>query len=436
MSRAPQASEPVCERCGRCLSVCPVYGELRIETVSPRGRLDLIRAVTEQEIQPKERYGFSIHSCLQCLGCTDACPKGVDAAGLIRAEKARMMSASTDTGVKLETWGLNLALGHRLFLSRSARILDRLLPVSRSLSEDDGPGPAIRHLPLFLPQALAGRPLPELFLRQRADQWPETIDPPAHRTVQGEVFLFTGCFFGFLDTRPLASAIRVLGENGIRIRIPRSQVCCGAPASLSGHEGLLEKSGRQNLTALDGEIPVLTLCATCGSTLKNEYPARFAQDSLYRRLAEHLSRRVCDITEYLAGRKHLVLGPMPVNLSACVHLPCHLNRGMHAGPWVAAFLNRVPGLDIRSLDGAEDCCGGGGLCALKKPDLSARLGRKKARAILETRSDLVTTPCPGCLIQIRAHLKMSGSRSDSRKEPGNQIRAVHPVELAARTWES
>ncbi len=432
MSRDGQTSEPVCERCGRCLSVCPVYGELRIETVSPRGRLDLIRAVTEQEIQPGERYRFSIHSCLQCLGCTDACPKGVDAAGSIRAEKARMMAASTDAGRRLETWGLNLALGHRTFLSRTARILDRLLPGSPSLSEDDGPGPAIRHLPLFFPQALAGRPLPELCPRQRADQWPETIDPPAHRTVQGEVFLFTGCFFGFLDTRPLAAAIKVLGENGIRIRMPRSQACCGAPASLSGHEGLLEKSARRNLAALDGEMPVLTLCATCGNTLKNEYPARFAHDPVHCRLADRLSQRVCDITEYLAGREHLFLGPVPVNRRACVHLPCHLNRGMHAGSSLTAFLNRLPGLDIQSLDGAEDCCGGGGLCALKNPDLSATLGRKKARAILESCSDLVTTPCPGCLIQIRAHLGMSGSR----KGPGNQIRAVHPLELAARTWEN
>ncbi len=160
---------------------------------------------------------------------------------MIRAEKARMVSESTDTGLKLETWGLNLALGHRPFLSRTARILNIFLSGSNPLSEDDGPGPAIRHLPLFLPQALAGRPMPELYLRQRADEWPEVIDPPAHRSVQGEVFLFTGCFFGFLDTRPLVAAIRVLGENGIRVLLPRSQACCGAPASLSGHAGLLGK---------------------------------------------------------------------------------------------------------------------------------------------------------------------------------------------------
>ncbi len=415
--------EPACERCGRCLSVCPVYRDARIETLSPRGRLDLIRAVVQDEIQPGQRYESAIHSCLQCLGCTDACPKGVDAAGSIRAEKARMTSGSKDVGLKLEALGLKLALGHRPFLSRAMRILS-LVWLKPKTPPDSRNEPVIRHLPLFLPQALAGRSIPELFISHRADEWPEVIDPPAHRSVKGEVLLFTGCFFGFLDTRPLVAAIRVLGENSIRIRIPRFQACCGAPASLSGHAGLLDKSCRKNLAALDGQAPVLTLCATCGNTLKSEYPARFRRDPGLGTLAERLSRRVQDINEYLAGLDHFISGPIPLNQRAAIHLPCHLNRGMHAGTGVEAFLKQLPGLDVRLLEGADECCGGGGICALKNPDLSRTVGHKKARAVQQSGSDLVTTPCPGCLLQIRAHLGTSDSR----------IRAVHPVELAARTW--
>lgn len=422
---AGHGPEPQCERCGRCLSVCPVYRDARIETVSPRGRLDLIRAVGKKEIQPGQRYESAIHSCLQCLGCTDACPKGVDAAGAILAEKARMMAQSKTAGLKLEAWGLKLALGHRPLLARSMRILD-LVCLRPKTSSDGRNDPVIRHLPLFLPQALGGRPIPDLFPSHRADHWPAVIEPPDHRSAKGEVLLFTGCFFGFLDTRPLAAAIRVLGENGIRIRIPRSQACCGAPASLSGHAGLLDKSCRQNLAALDGQMPVLTLCATCGNTLKNEYPARFRKEPRLGILAEKLSRRVQDMDEYLAGLDHFITGPIPLNQRAVIHLPCHLNRGMHAGTGAKAFLKRLPGLDVRLLDGADECCGGGGLCALKNPDLSRTLGHKKARAVRQSHSNLVTTPCPGCLVQIRAHLGRSGSR----------IRAVHPVELAARTWKT
>ena len=63
-----------CERCGRCLTVCPVYQQTRIETFSPRGRLELIRAVSTGELTPGDRYRQSIQSCLQCLACLNACP--------------------------------------------------------------------------------------------------------------------------------------------------------------------------------------------------------------------------------------------------------------------------------------------------------------------------------------------------------------------------
>jgi Fe-S oxidoreductase len=349
----------------------------------------------------------------------------VDAAGSIRAEKSRMMALSTGVGLKLEAWGLKMALGRRPFLARAMRMLN-LVCLKSENPVDVRRDPMIRHLPLFLPQALAGRSIPELFLSRRADQWPAVIEPPSHRSVKGEVLLFTGCFFGFLDTRPLVAAIRVLGENGIRIRMPRFQACCGAPASLSGHTGLLDRSCRQNLSALDGQVPVLTLCATCGNTLKNEYPARFGRDPQLGILAERLSRRVQDINEYLTGLDRFISGPVPLNQRAAIHLPCHLNRGMHAGSGVEAFLKQLPGLDVQLLEGADQCCGGGGLCALKNPDLSRKLGHNKAQAVRLSHSDLVATPCPGCLLQIRTHLGASGSR----------IQAVHPVELAARTWES
>ena len=36
-----------CIRCGRCLPVCPTYQETQLETFSPRGRLNLLRAVED-----------------------------------------------------------------------------------------------------------------------------------------------------------------------------------------------------------------------------------------------------------------------------------------------------------------------------------------------------------------------------------------------------
>ena len=77
------ASGPSCEYCGRCLSVCPSYKHSLVETMSPRARIDLARAVESGELQPGERYHASIKACMQCLACTEICGKGVDGAQII-----------------------------------------------------------------------------------------------------------------------------------------------------------------------------------------------------------------------------------------------------------------------------------------------------------------------------------------------------------------
>ena len=409
-----------CERCGRCLSVCPVYKAERIETFSPRGRLELIQAVARGGLAPGTRYERSIHSCLQCLACADACPKGVNGAGIIRAEKSVMNSRSAGLSCHLERLGLKMVLNHRLLLSRIAGAAVR----SGLAGEHSKGAPPLppRHLPLVfsLMRTRAGRTLPSLYPLRRLPEWPEVIDPPPGRPVKDEVILFTGCFFGFLDTRPLTAAVRVLGENGIRIRLPRAQTCCGAPALLGGHPGIAEENCRKNLLALDGGLPVLVLCATCGNALKNEYPERFADDPELSEKAEQLSPRVREICEFLAG--DFRPGPVPLDVRAAVHTPCHLAHGMKANTGVPELLARIPGLDTQLLE--ETCCGGGGLCALKNPALSMNLAEEKAAAVKEGGASMVTAPCPGCLIQIRNGLAASGMVAGT----------VHPVELAAMTW--
>lgn len=414
-------TDPGCERCGRCLSVCPVYREKRIETFSPRGRLDLIRGVDAGEFTPGDRYGTVVHSCLQCLACFDACPKGVNAAGMIRAEKTRLVQQTGGTVIRLEALGLKLALGNRSIFARTAAVLNALS--GRFKKRRNAVAPS-RHLPLFLLDALAGKQIPDLHRDHRADRLPSIIDPPAGKTPRGEVILFTGCFFGYLDTRPLAAAIRALMHNAVRIHIPSAQVCCGAPAALSGHPGILAKNSRINLKAFGDDLPVVTLCATCGSTLKHDYQALFQTDAIHDRRARTLPERVVDLDEYLSGLTGFRPGPVPIHQHVTIHQPCHLNRGMSAGGSIRALLEKLPGLGITTLEGEAECCGGGGLCAVKNPDLSRSLGSRKAGRITDTGADLIAAPCPGCLLQIRDRL----SALDSGIKP------VHPAELVARTY--
>src|SRR5438105_3357597 len=92
-----------CVHCGLCTSACPTYVELGTEMDSPRGRIYLMRAVTDGRLKaddPDVRHHLDL--CLDCRACETACPSGVQYGKLI--EPFRIHLAKTQPpSVKLST---------------------------------------------------------------------------------------------------------------------------------------------------------------------------------------------------------------------------------------------------------------------------------------------------------------------------------------------
>src|ERR1700727_2816095 len=77
-----------CIHCGMCLPTCPTYMETKLERNSPRGRIALMRAIADGQLEAEKAFADEMYFCLGCLACETACPAGVDYTRLFEMARA------------------------------------------------------------------------------------------------------------------------------------------------------------------------------------------------------------------------------------------------------------------------------------------------------------------------------------------------------------
>ena len=123
-----------CISCGFCLPACPTYALTGVETSSPRGRINLMRAL-ETGVLPDDDPTVHEESsfCLGCRACEPVCPAGVQYGELLEEWRDHLWNG------RRRPWQVAAAaLGGGLAASR-ARDGDRA-PARRQSSEAAWPG--------------------------------------------------------------------------------------------------------------------------------------------------------------------------------------------------------------------------------------------------------------------------------------------------------
>jgi glycolate oxidase iron-sulfur subunit len=389
-----------CVHCGLCTSACPTYVELGDENDSPRGRIYLMRAVTDGRIELDESVQKHLDLCLDCRACESACPSGVQYGKLIEPFRIHMEK----TGAKPD----NLSWLQKLMLYRLTPYAGRmrLALAPARFAQWTGMDWLMQKLGMYYLMPRSLRQMHDMLppLKSHYGGLPEVL--PAEGPHRARVALFTGCAAdAFFPETNLATA-RVLQKNGCEVWMPRSQGCCGA---LHFHGALEEPAkafARANLETFlrpGQEVDAVVVnAAGCGAMLK-DYGHLF-HGAPEEGQAIHFAKKVKDISEFLVDLEP-IKPTHPLQLKAVYHDACHLCHGQQIRKQPRQLLELIPKLELVPLSESEICCGAAGSYNLTQPEMAERLGERKARNILETGADAVFTGNVGCLIQVGRYLR-------------------------------
>ena len=425
-----------CVHCGFCLPACPTYNRLGDEADSPRGRLHLMRAVVEGRLDAgSEAFGIHIDRCLGCRACEPVCPSGVEYGTLLELARETVAEHRPPRFLtRALLWVFASSFRRALFFvpSRLIRGLG-IASLGAALMPAVGPLKTAKLALAMLASTTGWSRLRALgnagATTAGAADSPagplsaESSTAPAAVGSRRRVAVLTGCVQEGLFTRLNRATVRTLEANGYEVVPVGGQDCCGA---LHAHGGDLEQAralARANIAAFESidadAIAVNT--AGCGAAMK-DYGVLLENDLEISGRARELSAKVKDVTELLAQA-----GPLSgaeVTCTVAYDHPCHLLHAQRVEQPPLTVLAAIPGVEVRIVENADECCGGAGIYGITHPELGGEIGRDKVVAVRACAADAVVTANPGCMMQIGAGLRLEGAPEG----------VLHPVELLDESY--
>jgi L-lactate dehydrogenase complex protein LldE len=218
------------------------------------------------------------------------------------------------------------------------------------------------------------------------------------------------------------AVVRVLERLGFSVNVPLRQTCCGQPAFNGGFHDDARTAARHTIKVLEGSSgPVVIPSGSCADMLIHQYPVLFASDERWRVRA--VAARCQEFSAFAAAHVHGPLGELQATVA--YHPSCHLARGLGIDREPRAVMEAIAGVDLRHVHADDECCGFGGLFAIKHADISARMLDRKIASVCASGADRLVSCDMGCLLHISGGLRRRGIA----------LKVQHLAELAAEAIE-
>ena len=380
-----------CISCGFCLPTCPTYELTKVETSSPRGRINLMRAIETGVLDDEDPTVVEESSfCLGCRACEPVCPAGVQYGALLEEWRDHVWSGRRSLKLRLMLWAVN------------ARWRVRLMGLVRRHARGGG-GEAHLMLGCFERALYPG-------VSRAARELDPSLAAPAGQGCCGALHAHNG------DLERGRELARALGESLPGTIVTTAGGCAAHLAGVLGPERVKELS--QWLTGRPGGATEPEQERGQARAL-NGAPAQTddadGDDAEPPREPGELPRESESEGEGTGAGGGGASGRPRIGLQDS----CHLRNGLGVWKEPRALIERAG--EYVELPSAAACCGAAGTYALLRPEDSAKVLDRHLDEIAEARLDEIVVVNPGCYRQLEQGIKRRGLGT----------RVVHLSELLA-----
>jgi L-lactate dehydrogenase complex protein LldE len=223
------------------------------------------------------------------------------------------------------------------------------------------------------------------------------------------------------------AAADILERHGVEVLFPDGQTCCGQPSFNAGYRNDARKLARHFLDVFWPLVDakevdaVVAPSGSCVAMVTHFYEVLFERSEYTRdrTRARQVAAVTYELTQYLVDVLGVATTDAHFSGRLTYHPCCHLLRELKVDAQPRRLLAGVKDAEMVELPGATECCGFGGLFALKNAPISAAMGRRKVENILASKAEAVAVNDVSCMTHLNGLLKREG----------HSCRAMHVVQV-------
>ncbi|MHA1230822.1 MAG: (Fe-S)-binding protein [Candidatus Helarchaeota archaeon] len=223
-----------------------------------------------------------------------------------------------------------------------------------------------------------------------------------------EILYFVGCTSSYRQKELAQKTVKILNKLGVDYMVSKDEWCCGSPLMRTGQLELVNDLIENNINLIKntGAKTVITSCAGCYKTLKEDYP-KFG--------SKLEGIKILHITQFLnnAIKDGKIKLEKEFNETITYHDPCHLGR--HSGVFKEPrkVLKKIPGLNFIEMPRNKEnawCCGAGGGVKSGFKDWAVEIASERIKEAEGTGASILISSCPFCKTNLEDAIKATNSK--------------------------